>query len=76
MSLTGNLCSHLLSAEGPALSVGDLNNDGLEDVFIGASKTFHNAVFLQQPEGKFIKTAQPEMFTDSMYEDVDATWPM
>ncbi len=68
------LIPHMLSTEGPALAVADINKDGLEDIFVGASKTFHNAVFLQQPGGKFIKTIQPEMFTDSMYEDVDAAW--
>jgi enediyne biosynthesis protein E4 len=68
------LLPHMLSTEGPALAVADINKDGLEDVFIGASKTFHNAIFLQQPNGKFIKTLQPEMFLDSMYEDVGATW--
>jgi len=68
------LLVHMLSTEGPALAVGDINNDGLEDVFIGASKTFHNAIFLQQPGGKFLKTNQPEMYKDSMYEDVDAIW--
>lgn len=68
------LIPHMVSTEGPALAVADINKDGLDDVFIGASKTFHNAIFLQQPNGKFIKTIQPEMFKDSMYEDVDATW--
>ncbi len=68
------LIPHMLSTEGPALAVADINKDGLDDVFIGASKTFHNAIFLQQPNGKFIKTVQPEMFLDSMYEDVSATW--
>ncbi len=69
-----SLLPHMVSTEGPALAVADINKDGLDDVFIGASKTFHNAIFLQQPDGKFIKTAQPELFKDSMYEDVDATW--
>ena len=68
------LMPHMLSTEGPALAVADVNKDGLEDVFIGASKTYHNAIFLQQPGGKFFKTIQPEMFKDSMYEDVAATW--
>ncbi len=68
------LLPHMLSTEGPALAVADINNDGLDDVFIGAAKTNHSAVFLQQPNGKFARTVQPEMFKDSMYEDVDATW--
>jgi hypothetical protein len=68
------LMPHMVSTEGPALAIADINHDGLEDVFIGASKTFHNAVFLQQPGGKFMRTVQPGMLPDSMYEDVDAVW--
>jgi enediyne biosynthesis protein E4 len=68
------LIPHMLSTEGPALAVADINKDGLEDIFIGASKTFHNAIFLQQPDGRFIKTDQPAIYKDSMYEDVDAAW--
>ena len=68
------LIPHMLSTEGPALAVADINNDGLEDVFIGASKTNHNAIYLQKPDGKFLKTTQAEMLKDSMFEDVDATW--
>jgi len=66
------LIPHMVSTEGPALAVSDINHDGLEDVFIGASKTYHKAIFLQQPGGKFIKTMQPLMDLDSMTEDVDA----
>jgi enediyne biosynthesis protein E4 len=68
------LLPHMLSTEGPALAVADINNDGLEDVFIGASKIYHNAIFLQQLNGNFLKTAQPQMLKDSMFEDVDARW--
>ena len=68
------LIPHMVSTEGPALAVADINHDGLEDVFIGSSKTFHNAIFLQQPNGKFIQTKQPLMLLDSMMEDVDAQW--
>jgi hypothetical protein len=46
----------------------------LDDVFIGSSKTFHNAIYLQQSNGKFLRTTQSEMIKDSMYEDVDAAW--
>jgi len=66
------LIPHMVSTEGPALAVADINHDGLEDVFIGSSKTFHNAIFLQRPNGKFIQTKQPLMLLDSMMEDVDA----
>lgn len=68
------LMPHEVSAEGPALAVGDINADRLEDIFIGGAKTFHSAVFLQQRNGKFIRTVQPALLADSMYEDVDAVF--
>ncbi|HEY0434854.1 MAG TPA: VCBS repeat-containing protein, partial [Chitinophagaceae bacterium] len=68
------LIPHMVSTEGPALAVGDINNDGLQDVFFGSSKTFHDAVFMQQAGGKFVRKEEPGMLADSMYEDVDAVW--
>ncbi|HRP56764.1 VCBS repeat-containing protein [Agriterribacter sp.] len=68
------LMPHMVSTEGPALAVADINKDGLEDIFIGASKSFHNAVFLQKPGGVFLKTPQDCLLQDSMYEDTDAVW--
>jgi hypothetical protein len=62
------LLPHMLSTEGPALSVADFNHDGLDDIFIGASKNGKSAVFLQQKSGKFLKTVQPGFETDTTYE--------
>ena len=66
------LIPHMLSTEGPALAVADINHDGLEDVFIGSARNKKSAIFLQQPSGKFIKSEQPVLDKDSIYEDVDA----
>jgi hypothetical protein len=68
------LIPHMVSTEGPALAVGDMNGDGLQDVFIGASKAKKNALFLQTRSGKFERSAQPALDNDSTYEDVDACW--
>ena len=68
------LIPHMFSTEGPALAVGDINQDGMEDVFIGSSKTRRNAIFIQQPGGAFVRTEQPALGLDSMEEDVDACW--
>ena len=68
------LMPHMVSREGPALAVGDINGDGLEDVFIGASKREKPAVFVQNKEGRFTKMNEPALDKDSMWEDVDATW--
>jgi hypothetical protein len=64
----------MLSTEGPALAVGDANKDGLDDIFIGASKGNKPGLFLQQANGKFIKSQQPGLDRDSIYEDIDANW--
>lgn len=66
------LLPHMLTTEGPALATGDVNKDGLEDIFIGSSKTYKPALFLQIAEGRFIKTMQPQLEADSMYEITDA----
>ncbi|HTB25650.1 MAG TPA: VCBS repeat-containing protein [Puia sp.] len=64
------LMPHMLSTEGPGLTVADFNHDGLDDVFIGASKNGKSAVYLQQKSGKFLKTVQPAFETDTGYEYV------
>ena len=68
------LIPHFFSTEGPALTVADVNHDGLEDVFIGSSRNEKSALFLQQPGGKFTKSLQPALDNDSSYEDVDASF--
>ncbi|MDF2190733.1 VCBS repeat-containing protein [Paraflavitalea sp. CAU 1676] len=68
------LMPHMVSTEGPAIAVGDVNGDGLEDVFLGASKARKNALFLQTKAGRFARSAQPALDNDSTFEDVDATW--
>ena len=68
------LMPHMVSREGPALAVGDINGDGLDDVFIGASKREKPGIFIQNAAGKFDKMAQPALDKDSMWEDVDAVW--
>ena len=68
------LLPHMLSTEGPAVAVADINHDGLDDVFIGGARETQRAIFLQQPSGKFIRTQQPVLDRDSVYEDIDATW--
>jgi hypothetical protein len=68
------LMPHMVSTEGPALAVADINHDGLEDVFIGGARDKKNAVFLQTVNGKFVRTVQPAIEADSSLEDIDASW--
>jgi len=68
------LIPHMLSTEGPALAIGDADNNGLDDVFIGSSKWEKSAVFLQERSGRLVRTTQPALEMDSTYEDIDACW--
>lgn len=47
------LLPHQLSNLGPALAVGDVNNDGLDDFFIGSAVGYYPALYVQNQEGKF-----------------------
>jgi hypothetical protein len=66
------LSPHSLSAEGPPLAAGDLNGDGLEDLFIGGAKGQAAGLFIQQKDGTFRPAYVPVLSEESNTEDVDA----
>lgn len=68
------LIPFMLSTEGPALAIADINADGRDDIFLGSSKTYQPKVLLQTEGGKFVPVGQPALAADSMYEEVDAIW--
>ncbi len=68
------LMPHMVSTEGPALAVADVNHDNLDDVFIGSAKDSKSVLYLQTPSGSFVKSNQPAFDIDSTYEAVSATW--
>ena len=61
-----------LSAEGPALAKGDVNGDGLDDLFLGGARGQAAVILLQQADGSFRSTEQPVLLADRITEDVDA----
>lgn len=44
---------HKFSQYGPSLTTGDINGDGLDDLFIGGAKNYRGTYFLQNPDGTF-----------------------
>src|SRR5436190_1836365 len=68
------LLPHMLSTEGPAIAVADINKDGLEDIFIGSARNQPGVIFLQQSSGKFTRSNQPALDADSSYETTAAVW--
>ncbi len=68
------LMPHLLSTEGPALAVGDVDRDGLDDVFVGGAKWQAGRLYLQRRDGSFRASDQPALRADSLNEDVDAVF--
>jgi hypothetical protein len=66
------LLPRMYSNSGPKMAKGDVNNDGLEDVFICAPSQQTSALFLQQRNGAFVNSKQSDFDKDKACQDEDA----
>lgn len=59
------LLHRMFSKEGPGIAVGDLNGDGLDDIFVGNANETSSAIYIQDKTGKFNrqKTGAPQTDT-------------
>ncbi len=64
------LLPHKLSENGPFSAVNDVNGDGLEDVFIGGAANQSAVLYLQQKDGKFIRSSSQPWMADRASEDM------
>ena len=65
------LLPHKLSTQGPKMAKGDVNGDGLEDIFIGGAKGSAGELLIQSKKGHFQK-AISEFYADKGSEDMGA----
>ncbi len=68
------LMPNMVSAEGPAVAVGDVNGDGLDDVFLGGAKREISRLYLQQANGTLLAAPEDLFSSSALQEDVDAVF--
>jgi hypothetical protein len=63
-----------LTNEGPHMAKGDVNNDGLDDIFICNGKGSPSSLYLQDRQGHFRKTNEKVFEEDKISEDTDCAF--
>ncbi|MDP4246295.1 MAG: VCBS repeat-containing protein [Bacteroidota bacterium] len=66
------LLPYQLSRQGPALAKGDVNGDGVEDVFVGGAIGQPGQLFLQTVDGRFVPSLHQPWSADADHEQVNA----
>jgi hypothetical protein len=68
------LIPHMLSQEGPALAVADVNGDGREDIFVGGAAHQPSQLLLQKADASFVSHQANLWQQEQDFEDVDAAF--
>ena len=68
------LLKQQFSTQGPAMATGDVNGDGLDDVFFGGASGQPGKLFMQQAGGQFTEKTPASMKQDTISEAVDAVF--
>lgn len=64
------LLPHKQSENGPLLSTGDINGDGLTDFYFPGSRGFDGQLMVQRTDGFFAASSQPDILSDKKFEDM------
>ena len=68
------LLPHQQSQRGPKFAIGDVNKDGLDDMYACGAKGQPGKLFLQNSNGTFSEADTAVFNKDAAYEDVDAVF--
>ena len=68
------LLPHKTSEYGPALAVGDIDNNGLDDIYIGGAHGQAGKMYYQNEDGIFSEISNQVWESDKKHEDVSATF--
>ena len=68
------LLPHMYSYAGPRITKGDVNKDGLDDLYIGGGKGQAGELFIQQKDGRFLSSNQTAFKQDALCTDTDAAF--
>ncbi|MEP6736280.1 MAG: VCBS repeat-containing protein [Chryseolinea sp.] len=68
------LLPKMFSFSGPKMTKGDVNGDGLEDVYLCGARHQPGALFIQDNKGKFSEKKQPSFIADREHQDEDASF--
>ncbi len=66
------LIFQMLSTQGPRMAKGDINKDGLEDIYICGAKDQAGALYKQTASGHWVRTNEALFEKDKQSEDTDA----
>jgi hypothetical protein len=66
------LIPYMVSREGPAIAIGDINGDDVYDVFLGSPSFQKSELYIGDINGKFTFSDQKDISEDLLSEDVDA----
>ena len=66
------LIFQMISTEGPRIAKGDVNSDGLDDIYIGGAKDQAGCLYIQSRNGRFKKSNEALLQADKISEDTDA----
>jgi hypothetical protein len=62
------------SVYGPGMAWGDIDGDGLDDIWLGSGAGFPGKIMRQQKPGVFVPMDQPALVADKQCEDMGGLW--